>query len=183
MEIEIDFSIENILFVILFIYCIYLLFFSFSYPKKEGLAVSFGSKKKSISKTSDDDEDEDENDDKEDGGDKDGGDDKNAKDDEDGGDDSNDDTTYQTASPSVTKNDPKDGVASNSAHYAKTLKHNKENYLYNLKIPKYKDNYKKLINKISDNTELAMLNYTLSSGSIYPGDTKDNLLNTIEKYS
>ena len=166
MELEIDFSIENILFVILFIYCIYLLFFSFSNPKQEGFSVSSG--KKSKSKKSDGDED---------GGD-DGGDD-NKDGDDDGGDD---DKTYQTASPSDTKDDPDNGIAENSAHYAKTLKHTKENYLYNLKIPKYKDNYKKLVNKMNDNTDLFNLSVALEHGFILYGN-KDELLNTIDKYS
>ena len=169
MELEIEFSIENILFVILFIYCIYLLFFSFSNPKQEGLSVSSG--KKSKSKKSDDDEDGGDAKDGDDGG-HDGGD---AK-------DGDDNKTYQTASPSDTKDEPDNGIAEKSAHYAKTLKHQKENYLSNLKIPKYKDNYKKLINKISDNTELLNLDLALSRGFIFYGN-KDELLNTIDKYS
>lgn len=42
MAIEIDINIENFLFFVLFVYCVYLLFFSFSYSTQEGLKISTG---------------------------------------------------------------------------------------------------------------------------------------------
>jgi FtsZ-interacting cell division protein ZipA len=176
MELEIDFSIENILFVLLFIYCIYLLFFSFSYPKKEGLSTSLDKDKKSKSKKTDDSEDknDDSNNDNND---------NNDNSNDDSNNDSNDDTTYKTTAPSNRKKDKTDGIGANSTGFIKHLKHDKEDTLYKLNIPKYKDNYKKIIDKIDDATDLYKLSFALQSGYLFPGTTTDDLSNTLDKYS
>jgi len=74
-------------------------------------------------------------------------------------------------------------MGANSSGFINYLKHKKEDILYNLNIPKYKDNYKKIVDKLDDYTDVSKLSYALQTGILYPGTTTDDLSNILDKYS
>jgi|APCry1669189369_1035219.scaffolds.fasta_scaffold51625_2 hypothetical protein len=153
MTIEIDINIENVLFFVLFVYCVYLLFFS--YPLKEqnieGLTLSSLSNnitpsiKTQITTPITT-------------------------------------MPVTTQTPISTTTPISNGIASNATGYSSNIKTKIKDLKDKLSIDQYKSDYEDLLQNMGTLQDLQTLNNIFDNGSLQKGQTSVDMIKTLDKY-